>query len=150
MVGAAFPFWFQIEVAISMDSPDLPSARLRRLHAPKFSLRTLLGLIGIIALSIVTLPSLWARRTVCTTVTVATIDVQLYEPYIAAITSEYASIAELRIDQPANAIVVCAQARHIEAATKDVERLVAHPKAVLAASSLGLTWEQVRDLMAGS
>ena len=55
---------------------------------------------------------------------------------------------KLEIDHRANAIIVTAQARNIDAAAEEIQVLVRDPSPMLAASRLGMTVDEVRDLFA--
>lgn len=113
----------------------------------RFSIRALLGLFVFVSLLIVTIQFAWPRRTVTMLLPVRSIDVQIYEQHLDAIANSSDSISTLRIDRRTNSIIVTAQARNTDVATRDIEQLIADPRPVFAAASLGVTIQEARDLL---
>lgn len=111
----------------------------------RYSIRNLLVLFVIVSVSIATVQFTWSRRSVSTLVPLSQMDVSLYEPYIDDIAKESDAIAVLQIDRRNNAMIVTAQARNIDTAKRDVERLVSDPSSVYAAASLGVTLGEARN-----
>jgi len=134
---------------MTIDKRDESPTKRYGLRIPRFSLRAIFGLFVVVSLLIVAIQIAWPRRTVTTLLTVPTIDVQLYESHLDAIAKENTAITRLQIDRRTNAIIVSAQARNIDAAVKDIEKLIADPSPVFAASSLGVTLKEAEELIAG-
>lgn len=99
----------------------------------------------IVSVLIATVQFAWSRRSVSTLIPLSQMDVSPYEPYIDAIVQDSDAIAVLQIDRRNNAMIVTAQARNIDTAKRDVERLVSDPSSVYAATSLGVTLGEARN-----
>lgn len=120
-----------------------------RVRVPRFTIRTLLGLIALTSLSIVAFQFAWPRRTVRTSVLSPLTDVSVFEPHLAQIKASSKTLGKLEVDHATNTIVIHAQARNIEAARNEIELLVENPSALLASASLGITLQEARNLVDG-
>ncbi|MDA8563332.1 hypothetical protein N9L06_02660 [Mariniblastus sp.] len=112
----------------------------RRDHSRfRFSIRSLLLLFFVVAILIVAVQLVRARRTVYTSLYPTEINVQIFEPHIESIVTGNRSIEKLVINPSFNSIIIAGQARNIDAATKAVERLIEEPHLMLPESSLDAT-----------
>jgi hypothetical protein len=116
--------------------PNSPESSKRN-RLLRFSIRSLFLLCALSAVMIVSVQFYWPRRTVVRFIPITQWDVQFFEPHLDALKAENAEIADLIIDRRTNGIMVYAQARHMEAAERVVERLIANPDPLL---SLKADW----------
>lgn len=118
-----------------------------RVPFPQFSIRSLLGLMAVISLSIVAFQFAWPRRTVRTSVLSPTFDVRTLEQHFDLIAKQSQTIIKVQCDPATNSIMIQAQARHIEAATKEIESIIADSKTFLASAALGITMQEASELV---
>lgn len=114
---------------------------------PRFTIRSLLGVLAVISLNITAFQFAWPRRTVQTSVLSPIFDISVLEPHLARIAEQSQTIRKVRCDPATNSIMLQAQARHIEAASREVESIIADPNAFLASVSLGITMQEARELV---
>ncbi len=117
-----------------------------RVPFPRFTIRSLLGLIAVISLSITAFQFAWPRRTVQTSVLSPTFDISVLEPHLARIAEQSQTIRKVRCDPATNSIMIQAQAQHIEAASREIESIIADPSTFLASVSLGITMQEAREI----
>ncbi len=113
----------------------------------QFTIRSLLGLVAVISLSITAFQFAWPRRTVQTSVLSPTFDIRILEPHLAQIAEQSQTIRKVQCDPATNSILIQAQSRHMEAAKRELETITADPNTFLTAASLGITMQDARDLM---
>ena len=105
---------------------------------PRFTIRSLLGLIAVVSLSIVAFQFAWPRRTLRTAVLSPLFDIRMLEPHLDHIAEQSQTIRKVQCDPATNSIIIQAQARHIEAARKEIESIIADPSTLRASDSLGI------------
>ncbi len=112
---------------------EKPAGKLAesRVPFPRFTIRSLLGLIAVISLSIVVFQFVWPRRTLQTSVVSPTFDIRMLEPHLNHIAEQSQTISKVQCDPATNSIMIHAQARHIAAARKEIESIVADPDTFL-------------------
>lgn len=113
----------------------------------RYTIRSLFGLVAVIALGITALQFAWPRRIVQTSVLSPTFDISLLEPHLDQIAEQSQTIRKVKCDPATNSIILQAQARHIEAAEKEIELIMADPSVLLTSESLGITMQEARELV---
>ena len=128
-----------------MTQTRLGNSAKSRVPFPQFSIRSLLGMIAVVSLSIVAFQFAWPRRTLQTSVLSATFDISLLKPHLDHIAEQSQSIRNVQCDPATNSIIIQAQARHMEAARKEIESIIADPTTFLASTSFGIAMQEARE-----